>query len=41
VELVATDADFYVGSGRRVGAAIADIVLALAGRDVGPVTVGR
>jgi uncharacterized protein (TIGR03083 family) len=35
VELVATDVNFAVGSGRRISGAIADIVLALAGRQVG------
>jgi uncharacterized protein (TIGR03083 family) len=34
VELVATDADFHVGSGERVSGAIADVVMALAGRRV-------
>ena len=35
VELVATDADFTVGSGQRVTGSISDIVLALTGRRVG------
>jgi uncharacterized protein (TIGR03083 family) len=35
VELMATDADFSVGSGERVSGAIADVVMALAGREVG------
>ena len=35
VQLVATDADFTVGSGERVTGTISDIVLALTGRRVG------
>ena len=35
VTLAATDADFTVGAGPRVEGAIADVVLALAGRDAG------
>lgn len=35
VELVADDADFRVGSGARVTGSIADIVLALSGREAG------
>ncbi len=41
VELVADDADFRVGSGEPVTGAMSDILLALAGRDVGLAKLSR
>jgi uncharacterized protein (TIGR03083 family) len=41
VELVATDADFRVGSGARMSGPIADVLLALAGREAGSAMLTR